>query len=110
MNSSDISISTDFSAQEAVLRELMILADANGVNMLVVGALARDLMIRGVTGAAPDRMTADIDVAVAVPSWSTVAALTQGLTPGPKSRTTRCPQARNVSRSAGRLISLARCG
>jgi predicted nucleotidyltransferase len=43
---------------------------------MVVGAVARDILIRHVTGSGPHRATADIDIAVAVSSWKDVDCLT----------------------------------
>lgn len=46
---------------------------------MVVGATARDLLIRYALGTRPRRETDDIDVAIAVASWREVSTLTQGL-------------------------------
>ena len=49
------------------------------VRVMVVGATARDILVSAVTGAPPARATQDIDIAVAVSSWSDVHRLTEGL-------------------------------
>jgi predicted nucleotidyltransferase len=62
-----------------VLREVKHQADLAGVQIMVVGATARDILIRQVIGSPPERATADIDVAVAVSSWAEVHNLTQAM-------------------------------
>lgn len=79
MRSFDLSTNDEFTVESAVLRELQDRADHCQVGLLVVGARARDLLIRGVLGTVPSRATADIDVAVSVNSWEDLAALTRGL-------------------------------
>ncbi len=64
-----------------VLREIKRQADLAGVEFMVVGATARDLLIRQVVGSTPERATADIDVAVAVSSWAEVDQLTRAMQP-----------------------------
>lgn len=46
---------------------------------MVIGATARDILSLDLLGSTPDRATADVDIAVAVPSWTTFASLTSGL-------------------------------
>lgn len=77
MRSYDASTATDLEPAALVLAELHRRALACGVEIMVVGATARDILIRHVTGAAPERRTADIDVAVAVSSWADLGALTR---------------------------------
>lgn len=52
-----------------VLQELQGVADAAGVQMLVVGATARDMLIESLEGSPPSRKTYDVDIAVLVPDW-----------------------------------------
>ena len=48
---------------------------------MLIGAAARDILIRNVAGSPPQRATSDIDIAVAVNSWSEVACLTSSMDP-----------------------------
>jgi predicted nucleotidyltransferase len=56
-------------------------AAAVGVEVLVIGAVARDILIRHVLGARPERATKDVDVAVAVQDWGAYDRLTSALQP-----------------------------
>lgn len=53
---------------------------------MVVGATARDILSEAIVGSPPGRATADVDVAVAVPSWEAFESLTAGLTRVGRSR------------------------
>ena len=64
-----------------VLKEVKRQADLAGVEIMVIGAAARDILIRQVVGSPPERATADIDVAVAVSSWEEVDKLTHDMRP-----------------------------
>jgi len=75
----DLSTRTDLPVPDEMLREMLSRADQCGVQLLVVGAAARDLLISGVTRSAPARATSDVDLAVAVQSWADVDCLTAGL-------------------------------
>lgn len=77
MRSFNASTAADLEPVALVLAELSRRADACGVEIMVVGATARDILIRHVVGSVPERATADIDVAVAVSSWSDLRRLTE---------------------------------
>jgi predicted nucleotidyltransferase len=76
MRSFDASTTADLQPTAVVLAELHQSATQCGVKIMVVGAVARDILIRHVVGSAPERATADIDVAVAVSSWPDIDRLT----------------------------------
>jgi predicted nucleotidyltransferase len=71
------STAVDLEPVARVLATLRRRADQCGVEIMVVGAAARDILIRHVVGSIPERATADIDIAVAVSSWSDVKQLTE---------------------------------
>ena len=50
-----------------------------GVEWMLVGALARDIHLIDIAGIVPSRATNDVDIAVAVESWETFAALKESL-------------------------------
>ncbi|WP_433298991.1 hypothetical protein ACQP2F_45010 [Actinoplanes sp. CA-030573] len=79
MNSLDASTTADLHPVAMVLADLHHRAVACGLDIMVVGATARDILIRHALGAAPQRATADVDVAVAVSSWAALRQLTGGL-------------------------------
>ncbi|MGV9482920.1 hypothetical protein [Gordonia aichiensis] len=64
----DLSKSTDpeIALAAAVLLELDSAAARVGIEYLVVGATARNMVARSITGATPERATRDVDIAVAV--------------------------------------------
>ena len=62
-----------------VLQDLQALADAAGVQMLVVGATARDMLIESLQGSPPSRKTYDVDIAVLVPDWDAYQRLVSQL-------------------------------
>jgi predicted nucleotidyltransferase len=84
MISFETSTEPDLMLLGVVLAELRVHAERCNADLLLIGAAARDILIRYVTGSAPQRATADIDIAVGVKSWDQVRELTQGLaaTPG----------------------------
>jgi predicted nucleotidyltransferase len=75
----DASTAGDLEPAAAVLAELSRRTADCGVDMMVVGAVARDILIRHVVGSDPERATKDIDVAIAVSSWAQFACVTSGL-------------------------------
>lgn len=75
----DASTDPELAAEAAVLAEIVRAADAIGVEVLVIGAVARDILIRHVLGARPERATRDVDVAVAVANWPAYDRLTSSL-------------------------------
>lgn len=66
----------DLEPAAMVLAEVHRRATECGSDIMVVGAVARDILIHHATGSAPHRATADIDIAVAVSSWQDVDRLT----------------------------------
>lgn len=84
----DLSSSTDprIAVASLVLAEVEAVAARHGIPLMVVGATARDILSEAIVGAPPARATADVDVAVAVPSWEAFEALTADLTRDGRSR------------------------
>jgi predicted nucleotidyltransferase len=80
MRSFNASTAADLQPVALVLADLKYRADECAVEIMVVGATARDILIRHVVGSVPERATADIDVAVAVASWSHLDELTRPFT------------------------------
>lgn len=83
MNYLDASTETELGAVATVLQAVQDRARTCGVDIMVVGAAARDILIRNVFGSPPQRAARDIDIAVAVNSWSEVACLTSSMDPTP---------------------------
>jgi predicted nucleotidyltransferase len=75
----DVSTASDLHPIAEVLRDLSNSAARCGIEMMVVGAVARDLLIQHVAGAPPDRATADVDIAVAVSTWDELRLLTESI-------------------------------
>ena len=75
----DVSQIADLEPAGSVLGILSDRAVRCGLQIMVVGATARDILIRHVLGSPPERATADIDIAVAVSSWQDVECLTRNL-------------------------------
>src|SRR5690349_4407524 len=75
----DASTITDLQPVATILTDLHRAAEQSGVKIMLVGAAARDLLIRHVVGSAPERATADVDIAVAASSWPDIDRLTDGL-------------------------------
>ena len=78
----DLSSSTDprIAVASRVLGEVDAVVVRQGSRLMVVGATARDILSEALVGSPPGRATADVDVAVAVPSWAAFESLTIGLT------------------------------
>lgn len=70
--------STDLELQPAadVLAQMLHQAQRLGIEIMVVGATARDILIRSYVGSAPSRATADIDIGLAVSTWADVDRFT----------------------------------
>jgi predicted nucleotidyltransferase len=66
----DASQTAELEPVASVLRKVKHQAALVGAEIMVVGATARDILIRQVVDSPPARATADIDVAVAVSSWA----------------------------------------
>ena len=81
----DASTTADLQVTARVLADLDEQATRSGVHIMVVGAVARDILISQVTGAPPQRATADLDIAVAISSWSDIDRMTAGLSAVPSS-------------------------
>ncbi|WP_380172383.1 hypothetical protein ACFEMC_00065 [Kineococcus sp. DHX-1] len=64
------STSPELSVLAGVLQPLLTRARTTGVDLMVVGAMARDLLVHHAQGTRPDRATRDIDIALAVARWS----------------------------------------
>ena len=79
----DLSTSTDpdIGVAGRVLAVLDVAAKRVGVDYLVVGATARNVLSMAWSDRLPPRATRDVDVAVAVPDWPAFRRLTAGLTP-----------------------------
>lgn len=75
----DASTDPELAVEAAVLTEVVRAAAAVGVEVLVIGAVARDIVIRHLLGARPERATKDVDVAVAVADWAAYEDLTSSL-------------------------------
>lgn len=75
----DASTDPDLAVEAVVLTEVVRAAADLGLEVLVIGAVARDILIRGLLGARPERATKDVDVAVAVADWSAYDRLTSSL-------------------------------
>lgn len=75
----DASTTPDLDVEAAVLAEVLRLAAPLGVEVLVIGAVARDILIRHLLGARPERATRDVDVAVAVEDWAAYERLTASM-------------------------------
>jgi predicted nucleotidyltransferase len=75
----DASAIPDLDPIRDVLSEIQRRATSAGVEVMVVGATARDLLIHHALGLPPKRATRDVDIAVAVQTWSDVENLTNGL-------------------------------
>ncbi len=76
MRSFNASTAADLEPIALVMADVQHRADECGIDIMIVGATARDILIRHVVGSLPERATADIDVAVAVSSWSDLQRLT----------------------------------
>lgn len=62
-----------------ILRAVADEAQANGIDYMLVGATARDILLTHVFGVPTRRATYDVDFAVAVKYWQEFNALTTGL-------------------------------
>lgn len=80
----DVSTAADLEPIAAVVADIQRLADSLGIGIMVVGAIARDILVRYQLGIDPARVTSDIDIAIAVASWADVHKLTQPLDGPPK--------------------------
>lgn len=65
-----------------ILREVAAAAEAEGIDHMLVGATARDVLLTHVFGLEVRRATYDVDFAVAVKDWEQFEALREGLQAG----------------------------
>ncbi|MFC9440064.1 nucleotidyl transferase AbiEii/AbiGii toxin family protein [Nocardia sp. NPDC057030] len=77
----DLSNSTDpeITLAATVLSRINQLLVSHGIEFLVVGATARNIVSLGVFGSVPARATRDVDIAIAVASWDEVHRLRSGM-------------------------------
>lgn len=80
-----------------VVRDLQAVAIAHGIEFMMVGATARDILLQNVHGMPPSRATRDVDFAVTLPSWEGFEALRAALV-----ATSRFSETRTVHRLAHR--------
>lgn len=73
----------DVPVDESVIAELVARAQRADLDILVIGAAARDLVIHSLVEQKSPRVTLDVDVAVAVGGHGDVATFTAGLPPSP---------------------------
>jgi len=76
MNYLDASTASDLCPVAAALRGIQTRAIDLGIDIMVVGATARDILLQHHVGLTPERATADVDVAIAVSGWEDFDALT----------------------------------
>jgi predicted nucleotidyltransferase len=69
----------DLALHAEVIDAVQSIANLQSINVLIVGAFARDLHLRYGFDIAPQRQTEDIDIALAVPSWQAFDGLRQQL-------------------------------
>lgn len=81
MLDSSSSIEPDIVLAAHVLDTLNTAASAAGVEVLVIGATARNVLSAGLFGRLPERATRDVDIAVAIPTWQAYQRLTENLNP-----------------------------
>lgn len=80
----DVSTVADLQPVTFVLEEILKQAERLDVELMLVGAVARNVLIRHYVGSIPARATVDIDIAIAVASWPVVTSLTATLHPTPR--------------------------
>jgi predicted nucleotidyltransferase len=81
MLDSSSSTEPDIVLAAQVLDILNAAAATSGVEVLVVGATARNILCTALFDRMPERATRDVDIAVAVPTWQAYQQLTADLTP-----------------------------
>lgn len=74
----DLSQKADLVPLAQVVGSLQRVAQPMDVDFFLMGAAARDLMLRHVHNIEPGRQTKDVDFAVMVPDWASFAALIEG--------------------------------
>lgn len=78
----DLSQKADLVPLAQVVGSLQRVAQPMGVDFFLMGAAARDVMLRHVHDIEPGRQTKDVDFAVMVPDWASFAALRAALIAG----------------------------
>lgn len=81
MLDSSSSTEPDIALAAQVLQVLNAAATLAGVDVLVIGATARNILCTALFDRMPERATRDVDIAVAVPTWRAYHQLTADLTP-----------------------------
>lgn len=77
--SHDVSAKTDLQPLAKVVRALYATGGVRESDCLLIGAAARDVLLRHVYGIEPGRDTRDVDFAIAVADWETFDALRKRL-------------------------------
>jgi predicted nucleotidyltransferase len=80
----DVSTARDLEPVAFVLEEILAHAQRLDIEIMLVGAVARDILIRHYVGQDPARVTVDVDIAAAVASWVDVDHLTASLRATPR--------------------------
>jgi predicted nucleotidyltransferase len=77
----DLSSSTEprLAVASQVLAEAGTVAERHGFPIMVIGVTARDILSEAIVGGPSGRATADVDVAVAMPSWEAFEAMASEL-------------------------------
>lgn len=75
----DLSQKPDLLPLAGLVRALQAIAAPAGVEFFLMGAAARDLMVRHAHNIEPKRLTEDVDIAVMVRDWDTFEALRTGM-------------------------------
>jgi predicted nucleotidyltransferase len=78
----DFSGKNDLIGLARLVRALQVVADPRGIDFFLMGAAARDLMLRHAHGISAARLTEDADFAVMVRDWSAYDDLRAGLMAG----------------------------
>jgi predicted nucleotidyltransferase len=79
MSTYDVSMVTELGPIADVLREIDTVMSELGRSWMLVGAVARDILLHHIAGLEPERLTHDVDVAVAVANWRDYGSLARHL-------------------------------
>ncbi len=60
-----------------LLKKLTTFFDSKGMEFYIIGAAARDIMMRQILGRASRRRTADLDIAISIPNWGIYSELSK---------------------------------
>ncbi len=75
----DASTASDLIPIASAVERIQRHATGLGIDIMVVGAVARDILMQHYVGLTPERATADLDIAIAVSSWAGFDTLTDPL-------------------------------